>query len=135
MSPGILVTRKLSVTFLPCSAINNSSLRSRLRHVPKSVASDTESERERNKSSRRNAARRWEIKEMAEDRDIGEKGMQDHRGCWKEDESKRIEIGATEKKITEKVVEQAESRNKLKIMDRKEMSLSRVILYHLIKKK
>lgn len=47
MSPGILVTRKLSVTFLPCSAINNSSLRSRLRHVPKSVASDTESERER----------------------------------------------------------------------------------------
>lgn len=86
MSPGILVTRKLSVTFLPCSAINNSSLRSRLRHVPKSVASDTESERERNKSSRRNAARRWEIKEMAGDRDIGETGMQDHRGCWKEDE-------------------------------------------------
>lgn len=108
MSPGILVTRKLSVTFLPCSAINNSSLRSRLRHVSKSVASDTESERERNKRqknfSRRNAARRWEIKEMVGDRDIGEKGMQDHRGCWKEDESesKRIEIDATEKKITEK---------------------------------
>lgn len=85
MSPGILVTRKLSVTFLPCSAINNSSLRSRLHHVPKSVASDTESERERNKSSRRNAARRWEIKEMTGDRDIGETGMQDHRGCWKDE--------------------------------------------------
>jgi hypothetical protein len=35
------------------------------------VWSDTESERERNKSSRRNAVRRWEIKEVAEDRDIG----------------------------------------------------------------
>lgn len=49
--------------------------------------------------------------------------MQDHRGCWEDEgESKRIEIDAPEREreITEKVVEQAELRDKLKITDREE---------------
>lgn len=56
--------------------------------------------------------------------------MQDHRGCWREDESesKRIEIDATERKIMEKVIEQAEIWNKLKNVDRKESIPCRSII-------
>lgn len=78
MSPGIFVTHKLSTTFLPCFAINNSSPQSYLHHVKMLL---DESEIERSNNSKGRAVRHLEVKEVTKndkkklekDKNIGEK--------------------------------------------------------------